>query len=64
MPWIGVTLKGEVTYALPPPVSVGEADAAGPITATEPAPDGCSGSVARWFFRSTVPASATVVETA
>ncbi len=53
MPCSGVTLKVEVTYALPPPVSVGAAaDAAGPIR------------VPPSFFSSTVPASATAVETA
>jgi hypothetical protein len=64
MPCSGVTLKGEVTWALPPPVSAGAGDAAGPITATVPAPFADSGSVPPVFFSSTVPASATAVETA
>src|ERR1035438_4252656 len=64
MPCSGVTLKVEVTRALPPPVYIGEADAAGPITATEPPPDALRGSVAPLFFSSTVPASATAAETA
>jgi hypothetical protein len=40
------------------------ADAAGPITATVPPPDAFSGRVLPLFFSSTVPASATEVETA
>ena len=64
MPCNGVTLKVEVTYALPPPVSVGEAEAAGPITAIGLLPVERSGSVWRSFLSSTVPASATAVETA
>ena len=64
MPCSGVTLKVEVTWALPPPVSVGAAEAAGPITATVPAPVAASGRVPPEFFSSTVPASATEVETA
>src|SRR3984957_4248460 len=64
MPCSGVTLKVEVTWALPPPVSVGAAEAAGPITATVPAPFAAKGRVPPEFFSSTVPASATEVETA
>jgi hypothetical protein len=63
-PCSGVTLNVEVTYALPPPVYCGCAEAAGPITATEPPPDDFSGSVPRPFFSSTVPASATAADTA
>ena len=64
MPCSGVTVSGEVTYALPPPVSTGEGEAAVPITATVPAPFAASGRVPPVFFSSTVPASATAVETA
>jgi hypothetical protein len=45
-------------------VSVGAAEAAGPITATVPAPFAASGKVPPSFLSSTVPASATAVETA
>src|SRR5580692_5567043 len=64
MPCSGVTLNVEVTYALPPPVSTGAAEAAGPITATLPAPFAASGRVLPLFFSSTVPSSATSVDTA
>ena len=64
IPCSGATLNVEVTYALPPPVSVGMADAAGPITAIVPPPLARTGRVLRLFLSSTVPASATVVETA
>ena len=43
---------------------VGEAEAAGPITATDPPPAAFSGSVPPLFFSSTVPASATAAEVA
>src|ERR1700729_4627416 len=61
MPGSGVTLDGAVTNALPPPVSVGDAEAAGPITATEPPPCGCSGRVLPLFLGRTVPVLATLV---
>jgi len=64
MPCNGVTLDGAVTNALPPPVSVVAAEAAGPITATDFAPLACSGSVLALFLSSTVPASATWFEIA
>src|SRR5262249_40688930 len=59
----GVRLNGAVTNALPPPVSLVAAEAAGPITATVPPWLADSGRVPL-FFSSTVPSSATWVATA
>ena len=64
MPCSGVTWNVDVTYALPPPVSTGSAEAAGPITATLPPPSAASGSVPPLFFSSTVPSCATSADTA
>ena len=55
IPCSGVTLNGAVTWALPPPLSVGAAEAEGPITATAPAPDAGSGSIPPVSFSSTMP---------
>ena len=63
-PCSGVMLNGGTTRALPPPPSVGLAEADGPITAIVPPRRADSGSTEPEFFSSTVPASATRVATA
>jgi hypothetical protein len=61
MPCSGVTVCDGTTYALPPPPSVGEAEADGPMTATVPAFLAGIGSVWPLFWSRVVPVSATRV---